>query len=98
MFNLGQGSIEPLKRYLDEFNKATVLVEEPNKKFFVAAFMKGLKNGGFSEALSIWKLRNMDEVRVWADKHVEAEETTKGKKKTNAKEPRRYESSADKSE
>lgn len=53
LFDLRQGAAESLKKYLDHFNKVTVLVDDPDKRFFVKAFMKGLRNGVFSESLSI---------------------------------------------
>lgn len=79
MFDLRQEPTEPLKGYLDRFNKSTVWVDDPDECFFVKAFMKGLQNGAFSEALSILKPRNMDEVRARADKHIEAEDIAAGK-------------------
>lgn len=85
LFDLFQRLEDPLKRFLDRFNKATVLVDEPGEKYFVATFIKGLKSRGFSEALSIWKPRTMDEVGIQADKHIKAEETNEWKKERAAK-------------
>lgn len=55
LFDVRQGQTEPLKSYLHQFNKTTVLVEEPDEKFFVTAFIKGLRSGTFSETLIVWK-------------------------------------------
>lgn len=88
LFDLRQGTIKPLKGYLNCFNKVIVLVGDPNKRFFVKAFMKGLKNRGFSEALSIWKPQTMDEVTARADKHIE-EETAASKDERATKASRR---------
>lgn len=57
LFDEHQGQSEPLKSYLDRFNKTTVLIEEPNEEFFVTAFIKGFRSGTFSEAMIIWKPR-----------------------------------------
>lgn len=80
LFDVRRGLSESLKNYLDLFNKTTVLVEEPDEKFFVTALIKGLSSGTFSEALIIWKPRTMDEVRVRAEKHIEAKESNAGKR------------------
>lgn len=80
LFDIRQGPSESLKSYLDRFNKATLLVEDPGEKFFVAAFMKGLHSGSFCKALTVWKPRIMDEVRVRVDKHIEAEESNARKR------------------
>lgn len=53
LLDLWQGAIEPLKKHLDWFDKLTVLVEDHDENFFVKAFMKGMKNDTFFEALSI---------------------------------------------
>lgn len=79
LFDLQQGAAEPLKKYLDRFNKVTILVDDPDERFFIKAFMKGLRNGTFSEAVCVRKPRTMDEVRDRADKHIEAEETAASK-------------------
>lgn len=40
--DLHQGQSEPLKSFLSCFNNIIVLVDEPDGKFFVVAFLKGL--------------------------------------------------------
>lgn len=56
------------------------MVEEPNEKFFVTAFIKGLRSGTFSEALIMWKPLPMDEVRVRVENHIETEQSNAGKR------------------
>ncbi|RDX65667.1 hypothetical protein CR513_55652, partial [Mucuna pruriens] len=43
LFDIRQNKGETLKSYLARFNNATIRVNDPNKKFFVKAFQKGLK-------------------------------------------------------
>lgn len=81
LFNLRQGTNEPLKSFLHQFNKATILVKEPNEKFVMETFLKGLRSGGFSETLTVWNPRTMDEVRIRADKHIEAKEMNTEKRR-----------------
>lgn len=85
LFDIRRGPSESLKNYLDRFNKATVSVEEPNEKFFVAAFMKGLHSGTFSEALIVWKPCTMGKVRVRVEKHIEAEVLNAGKREMESR-------------
>ncbi|RDX60414.1 hypothetical protein CR513_61441, partial [Mucuna pruriens] len=56
------------------FNGATVQVNNPNQKFFVKAFHKGLRVGQFNDSLELRRLASMEEIRAWAKKHFEAEE------------------------
>ncbi|RDX65555.1 hypothetical protein CR513_55780, partial [Mucuna pruriens] len=63
-----------LKNYLACFNNAIVRVDDPDQKFFVKAFQKGLRAGSFSDALALRKPVNMEEIRARAEKHVEMEE------------------------
>ncbi|RDX70211.1 hypothetical protein CR513_50573, partial [Mucuna pruriens] len=74
LFDIKQGEGESLKRYLARFNNATVRVDDPDQKFFVKAFQKGLRAGSFSDALALRKPTNMEEIRARAEKHVEVEE------------------------
>ncbi|RDX88952.1 hypothetical protein CR513_29383, partial [Mucuna pruriens] len=57
------------------FNDATVRVNDPDQKFFVKAFQKGLRIGPFSDALALQKPMSMEEIRVRAEKHIEMEES-----------------------
>ncbi|RDX81938.1 hypothetical protein CR513_37335, partial [Mucuna pruriens] len=74
LFDVKQGERESLKKYLARFNNATVRVDDPDQKFFVKAFQKGLRAGPFSDALALRKPTNMEEIRARAEKHVEMEE------------------------
>ncbi|RDY14487.1 hypothetical protein CR513_00444, partial [Mucuna pruriens] len=74
LFDIKQGEGESLKKYLARFNNATVRVDDPNQKFFVKAFQKGLRAGPFSDALALRKPMNMEEIRAREKKHVEIEE------------------------
>ncbi|RDY08102.1 hypothetical protein CR513_07701, partial [Mucuna pruriens] len=49
LFNIRQAKGETLKSYLAWFNNATVRVNDPNHKFFVKAFQKGLRPGQFRD-------------------------------------------------
>lgn len=85
LFDVHQGSSESLKNYLVRFNKTTVLVEEPDEKFFVTSFIKGLRSRTFSEALIVWNPHTVDEVRVRAEKHIEPEESNAGKREKESR-------------
>ncbi|RDX69002.1 hypothetical protein CR513_51941, partial [Mucuna pruriens] len=74
LFDIRQAEGESLKNYLARFNNATVRVDDPDQKFFVKAFSKGLRAGPFSDALALRKPVNMEEIRARAEKHVEMEE------------------------
>ncbi|RDX88256.1 hypothetical protein CR513_30179, partial [Mucuna pruriens] len=74
LFDIKQAEGESLKSYLARFNNATVRVDDPNQKFFVKAFQKGLRARLFSDALALKKPASMEEIRARAEKHVEVEE------------------------
>ncbi|RDY09256.1 hypothetical protein CR513_06396, partial [Mucuna pruriens] len=74
LFDIKQNRGESLKSYLACFNNATVRVDDPNQKFFVKAFQKGLRAGSFSGTLALRRSSSMEEIHAWAEKHVEAEE------------------------
>ncbi|RDY07417.1 hypothetical protein CR513_08479, partial [Mucuna pruriens] len=74
LFDIKQAKGESLKSYLARFNNATVLVDDPNQKFFMKAFQKGLRTGPFSDALALKGPTSMEEIRARAEKHVEVEE------------------------
>ncbi|RDX93804.1 hypothetical protein CR513_23893, partial [Mucuna pruriens] len=63
-----------LKSYLARFNNATVRVDDPDQKFFVKAFQKGLRVDPFSDALALRRPSTMEEICARAEKHVEVEE------------------------
>ncbi|RDX78138.1 hypothetical protein CR513_41614, partial [Mucuna pruriens] len=75
LFDIKQAGGESLKSYMARFNDATVRVNDPDQKFFVKAFQKGLRVGSFSDALALQKPTSMEEIRVRAEKHVEMEES-----------------------
>ncbi|RDY05675.1 hypothetical protein CR513_10461, partial [Mucuna pruriens] len=74
LFNFKQGKGESLKSYLARFNNATVRVNDPDQKFFVKAFQKGLRAGPFCDALALRRPSNMDEICASSEKHIEVEE------------------------
>ncbi|GAU47368.1 hypothetical protein TSUD_403710 [Trifolium subterraneum] len=78
LFDVRQRPTEPLKNY-HRFNSATLKVTEPNEDIFVMAFEKGLSSGTFSEALTLRKANSMNEIRMRAEKHIEAEEIAREK-------------------
>ncbi|RDY04872.1 hypothetical protein CR513_11351, partial [Mucuna pruriens] len=53
LFDIRQIGGESLKSYMARFNDATVRVDDPDQKFFVKAFQKGLRVGPFSDALAL---------------------------------------------
>ncbi|RDX94659.1 hypothetical protein CR513_22929, partial [Mucuna pruriens] len=58
LFDIKKEKGESLKSYLARFDNATVRVNDPDKKFFIKAFQKGLKVGQFSDSLAlIWPVR-----------------------------------------
>ncbi|RDX90197.1 hypothetical protein CR513_27964, partial [Mucuna pruriens] len=85
LFDIKQGEGESLKKYLARFNNATVRVDDPDQKFFVKAFQKGLRAGPFSDALALRKPTNMEEIRIRAEKHVEMEEDQFERRKSERK-------------
>ncbi|RDX91698.1 hypothetical protein CR513_26280, partial [Mucuna pruriens] len=74
LFDIRQAGGESLKIYMARFNDATVRVNDPDQKFFVKAFHKGLRVGPFSDALALQKPTSMEEIRLRAEKHIEMEE------------------------
>ncbi|RDX83256.1 hypothetical protein CR513_35849, partial [Mucuna pruriens] len=74
LFDIRQTGGESLKSYMARFNDATVRVDDPDQKFFVKAFQKGLRVGPFSDALALQKPTSMEEIRLRAEKHIEMEE------------------------
>ncbi|RDY12853.1 hypothetical protein CR513_02280, partial [Mucuna pruriens] len=56
------------------FNTAMVQVDDPDQKFFVKAFQKGLQASPFSDSLALSRLASMTKIRVQAKKHVEVED------------------------
>ncbi|RDX60970.1 hypothetical protein CR513_60843, partial [Mucuna pruriens] len=74
LFVIKQARGESLKGYLARFNTATVRVNDPDQKFFVKAFQKGLRIGPFSDALALRRPASMEEIRMRAEKHIEVEE------------------------
>ncbi|RDX67294.1 hypothetical protein CR513_53854, partial [Mucuna pruriens] len=73
LFDIKQSREESLKSYLAQFNNATIRVDDPDEKFFVKAFQKGMRVGPFSDVLALRRPTSMEEIRVWAKKHVEVE-------------------------
>ncbi|RDX77001.1 hypothetical protein CR513_42942, partial [Mucuna pruriens] len=69
-----QAKGESLKNYLARFNNVTVRVNDPNQKFFVKAFQKGLKASPFNDSLVLRRPTSMEEIRMRIEKHMEAEE------------------------
>ncbi|RDX99077.1 hypothetical protein CR513_17926, partial [Mucuna pruriens] len=80
LFDIKQAVGESLKSYMARFNDATVGVNDPDQKFFVKAFQKGLRVGPFSDALALQKLMSMEEIRLRAEKHIEMEENRSEKR------------------
>ncbi|RDY12852.1 hypothetical protein CR513_02279, partial [Mucuna pruriens] len=74
LFDIKQSKGKTFKNYLARFNNATVRVNDPDQKFFVKAFEKGLRVGQFSDSLALRKPLIMEEIRARAKKHIEVEE------------------------
>ncbi|RDX78975.1 hypothetical protein CR513_40670, partial [Mucuna pruriens] len=85
LFDIKQGEGESLKKYLARFNNATVRVDDPDQKFFVKAFQKGLRAGPFSDALALRKPTNMEEIRTRVEKDVDMEEDQYERRKSERK-------------
>ncbi|RDX83582.1 hypothetical protein CR513_35485, partial [Mucuna pruriens] len=75
LFDIKQAGGESLKSYMARFSDATMRVNDPDQKFFVKAFQKGLRVGPISDALALQKPTSMEEIHVRAEKHVEMEES-----------------------
>ncbi|RDY03051.1 hypothetical protein CR513_13392, partial [Mucuna pruriens] len=60
LFDIKQNKGETLKNYLARYNNATV-------------FQKGLRMGQFSDSLTLRKPLTMEEIRAWAEKHIEVD-------------------------
>ncbi|RDX93699.1 hypothetical protein CR513_23991, partial [Mucuna pruriens] len=80
---------ESLKSYLTHFNNSTVRVDDPDQKFFVKAFQKGLRAGPFSDALALKKPVSMEEIRARVEKHVEMEEDQYERRKSKQRPDRK---------
>ncbi|RDX65198.1 hypothetical protein CR513_56161, partial [Mucuna pruriens] len=89
LFDIKQAEGESLKKYLARFNNATVRVDDPDQKFFVKAFQKGLRARPFSDALALRRPINMEEIRARAEKHVEMEEDQYERRKSERKAERK---------
>ncbi|RDX96071.1 hypothetical protein CR513_21320, partial [Mucuna pruriens] len=74
LFDIRQAKEEILKSYLACFNNAIVRVNDPDQKFFIKAFQKGLRASPFNDSLALKRPSSMDEIRTRAEKHVEVEE------------------------
>ncbi|RDX67750.1 hypothetical protein CR513_53333, partial [Mucuna pruriens] len=74
LFDIKQARGKSLKDYLARFNTAIVRVNDPDQKFFIKAFQKGLRAGPFSDVLALRRPTSMEEIRVRAEKHIEVEE------------------------
>ncbi|RDY12155.1 hypothetical protein CR513_03082, partial [Mucuna pruriens] len=74
LFDIKQSREESLKSYLARFNTATVRVNDPDQKFFIKAFQKGLRASPFSDSLALKRPNSMAEIRTRAEKHIEVEE------------------------
>ncbi|RDX81467.1 hypothetical protein CR513_37852, partial [Mucuna pruriens] len=80
LFDIKQANGESLKSYMARFNDATIGVNDPDQKFFVKAFQKGLRVGPFSDALALQRPVSMEEIHIRAEKHVEMEDSRFDKK------------------
>ncbi|RDX78298.1 hypothetical protein CR513_41447, partial [Mucuna pruriens] len=74
LFDIKQTKGETLKSYLARFNNVIVKVNDPDHKFFVKAFQKGLKVGQFNDSLTLRRPLTMEEIRTRVEKHIEVEE------------------------
>ncbi|RDX87783.1 hypothetical protein CR513_30703, partial [Mucuna pruriens] len=74
LFDIRQAKEESLKSDLARFNNATVRVNDPDQKFFIKTFQKGLRASPFSDSLALKRPNSMDEIRARAEKHIEVEE------------------------
>ena len=52
LFNVHQGTIESMRKYLVGFNAAIIKIIHSNKDMFVRAFQNGLRSGHFIESLT----------------------------------------------
>ncbi|RDY08897.1 Pro-Pol polyprotein, partial [Mucuna pruriens] len=64
LFDIRQAREESLKSYLARFNNATVRVNDPDPKFFIKVFQKGLRASPFSDSLALKRPSSMDEIRA----------------------------------
>ncbi|RDY01553.1 hypothetical protein CR513_15102, partial [Mucuna pruriens] len=89
LFDIKQAEGESLESYLACFNNATVRVDDPDQKFFVKAFQKGLRAGLVSDALALRKPTNMEEICARVEKPVEVEEDQFEQRKTERRPDRK---------
>ncbi|RDY07949.1 hypothetical protein CR513_07889, partial [Mucuna pruriens] len=73
LFDIKQVEGKSLKGYLTRSNHATVRVDDPDQKFFVKAFQKGLRAGPFNDALALKRPSKMEEIHTRAEKHDQLE-------------------------
>ncbi|RDX90986.1 hypothetical protein CR513_27091, partial [Mucuna pruriens] len=74
LFDIKQNKSETFKSYLARFNNAIVRVNDPDQKFFVKAFQKGLRARQFSDSIMLRKPQSMEKIRTYAEKHIKVEE------------------------
>ncbi|RDY11001.1 hypothetical protein CR513_04401, partial [Mucuna pruriens] len=65
LFDIKQRKCENMKGYLVKFNSVTIQVNNLDHKFF------GLRAGQFSDSLALRKPLRMEEIKTWAEKHIE---------------------------
>ncbi|RDY07465.1 hypothetical protein CR513_08425, partial [Mucuna pruriens] len=62
--DIKQSKTETLKQYLARFNATIVQVNDPDQKFYVKAFQKGLEVGPFSDSLALSQPTSKTKIRA----------------------------------
>lgn len=86
LFDIKQKQDKSLKEYLARFTAAMVQVDRQDPYYVCSAFQKGLRAGPLRESLFKKKPLNMDDVRVRAECHIEAEEANAQKRREEMRE------------
>ena len=79
LFDVRQGTEEPLRDYLNRFCDASTNIPNLDEEILVDAFVKGLRANSFSESLVKNLAISLAEVRLRVSIHIEAEDVMKHK-------------------
>ena len=79
MFGIKQGESEPLKEYLDRFDKAVVQIKSCSDDTLIQAFREGVKDRRLVWTLAYDMPPNFAHLRGIAWKHAETDESVKGR-------------------
>jgi len=81
LFDIRQGSDEPLREYINRFCDASTNISNPDEEILVDAFLKGLRANTFSDSLVRNPVVSLAKIRARASIHIEADEVMRDKRR-----------------